>query len=210
MTTYYPIAESNNFIVLDKYKKEWKVAENFQSEGDLERELIQDLSNQGYEYLPNVTTLDSMLVNLRKQLQALNKIEFTDAEWVRFQEQYLNTPSDSIIDKTRKVHSDYIFDFVFDDGHIENIYLFDKKIVARNKVQVIKQFEQTGSHANRYDVTILVNGLPLVQIELKKRGVAIREAFNQIHRYSKESFNAENSLYKFLQLFVISNGTDTR
>ena len=102
MTTYYPIAESNNFIVLDKYKKEWKVAENFQSEGDLERELIQDLSNQGYEYLPNVTTLDSMLVNLRKQLQALNKIEFTDAEWVRFQEQYLNTPSDSIIDKTRK------------------------------------------------------------------------------------------------------------
>ena len=210
MTTYHPIAESNNFIVLDKYNKEWKVAENFQSEGDLERELIQDLSNQGYEYLPNVTTLDSMLVNLRKQLQVLNKVEFTDAEWVRFQEQYLNTPSDNITDKTRKVHSDYIFDFVFDDGHIENIYLFDKRTVARNKVQVIKQFEQTGSHANRYDVTILVNGLPLVQIELKKRGVAIREAFNQIHRYSKESFNAENSLYKFLQLFVISNGTDTR
>ncbi|MCK7632354.1 type I restriction endonuclease, partial [Shewanella putrefaciens] len=107
--------------------------------------------------------------------------------------------------------------FVFDDGHIENIYLFDKKTIARNKVQVIKQFEQTGqpagqagSHANRYDVTILVNGLPLVQIELKKRGVAIREAFNQIHRYSKESFNSDHSLYKFLQLFVISNGTDTR
>ncbi|HHH3707181.1 TPA: type I restriction endonuclease, partial [Escherichia coli] len=98
----------------------------------------------------------------------------------------------------------------FDDGRLENIYLIDKKNLMRNKVQIIQQFEQTGSHANRYDVTILVNGLPLVQIELKKRGVAIREAFNQIHRYSKESFNSENSLFKYLQLFVISNGTDTR
>ena len=204
------IAESKNYIVLDKYTRQDQIAEGYQSEGDLERELIQDLSNQGYEYLPALTTPDAMMVNVRKQLQALNKVEFTDAEWARFCEQYLNTPSDNILDKTRKVHSDYIFDFVFDDGHIENIYLFDKKTIARNKVQVIKQFEQTGSHANRYDVTILVNGLPLVQIELKKRGVAIREAFNQIHRYSKESFNAENSLYKFLQLFVISNGTDTR
>ena len=210
MTNYKSIAESNNFIVLDKYTRQDQIAEGYQSEGDLERELIQDLSNQGYEYLPALTTPDAMIVNVRKQLQALNKIEFTDTEWLRFQEQYLNTPSDNAVDKTRKVHSDYIYDFVFDDGHIENIYLFDKKIIARNKVQVIKQFEQTGSHANRYDVTILVNGLPLVQIELKKRGVAIREAFNQIHRYSKESFNAENSLYKFLQLFVISNGTDTR
>jgi len=210
MTTYKTIAESNNFIVLDKYVKDWQASENFQSEGDLERELIQDLVNQGYEYLLSVTTPDAMMMNVRKQLQKLNKTEFTDTEWLRFQEQYLNTPSDNIIDKTRKVHSDYIYDFVFDDGHIENIYLFDKKVMARNKLQVIKQFEQTGSHANRYDVTILVNGLPLVQIELKKRGVAIREAFNQIHRYSKESFNAENSLYKYLQLFVISNGTDTR
>lgn len=205
-----PIAESKNYIVLDKYTRQDQIAEGYQSEGDLERELIQDLANQGYEYLPALTTPDAMMVNVRKQLQALNKVEFTDAEWARFCEQYLNTPSDNILDKTRKVHSDYIFDFVFDDGHIENIYLFDKKTIARNKVQVIKQFEQTGSHANRYDVTILVNGLPLVQIELKKRGVAIREAFNQIHRYSKESFNSENSLYKFLQLFVISNGTDTR
>ncbi|HBH7909033.1 type I restriction endonuclease subunit R [Vibrio parahaemolyticus] len=210
MAEYKAIAESNNYIVLDKYTKTWQIAESYQSEGDLERELIQDLSNQGYEYLPGLTTPDAMMANVRQQLQELNKVEFTDAEWGRFQEQYLNTPSDNIIEKTRKVHSDYIYDFVFDDGHIENIYLFDKTTVARNKVQVIKQFEQTGSHANRYDVTILVNGLPLVQIELKKRGVAIREAFNQVHRYSKESFNAENSLYKFLQLFVISNGTDTR
>ncbi|EKO3608159.1 type I restriction endonuclease subunit R [Vibrio metschnikovii] len=209
-TAHKSIAESNNFIVLDRYTKQWQVNESYQSEGDLERELIHDLTQQGYEYLPALTTPDAMMVNVRKQLQALNKVEFTDAEWARFCEQYLNTPSDNILDKTRKVHSDYIFDFVFDDGHIANIYLFDKKTIARNKVQVIKQFEQAGSNANRYDVTILVNGLPLVQIELKKRGVAIREAFNQIHRYSKESFNADNSLYKFLQLFVISNGTDTR
>ncbi|ENM3920392.1 type I restriction endonuclease subunit R [Vibrio cholerae] len=209
-TSYKSIAESNSFIVLDRYTKQWQVNDSYQSESDLERELIQDLTQQGYEYVPNLTTPDAMMANVRTQLQTLNKTTFTDAEWLRFQEQYLNTPSDNIIDKTRKVHSDYIYDFVFDDGHIENIYLFDKKTIARNKVQVIKQFEQTGNHANRYDVTILVNGLPLVQIELKKRGVAIREAFNQIHRYSKESFNAENSLYKFLQLFVISNGTDTR
>ncbi|MGG4880612.1 HsdR family type I site-specific deoxyribonuclease, partial [Escherichia coli] len=130
--------------------------------------------------------------------------------WRRFTEQYLDNPSDGILDKTRKIHIDYICDFIFDDGRLENIYLIDKKNLMRNKVQIIQQFEQTGSHANRYDVTILVNGLPLVQIELKKRGVAIREAFNQIHRYSKESFNSENSLFKYLQLFVISNGTDTR
>jgi len=137
-------------------------------------------------------------------------VEFLDGEWQRFVVTYLDKPSDTIVDKTRKIHDDYIHDFVFDDGRIKNIYLVDKKNIARNKVQVIKQFEQAGSHANRYDVTILVNGLPLVQIELKKRGVAIREAFNQVHRYSKESFNSDHSLYKYLQLFVISNGTDSR
>ena len=151
-----------------------------------------------------------MLANVRKQLQTLNNVAFTDAEWKRFLEEYLDKASDSITDKTRKVQDDYIYDFVFDDGHIQNIYLVDKQNVARNKVQVINQFEQTGTHANRYDVTILVNGLPLVHVELKKRGVAIREAFNQVHRYSKESFNSESSLYKYLQIFVISNGTDTR
>lgn len=205
-----PIAESNRFIVLDKYTQEWKVAENYQSEGDLERELIQDLVNQGYEYLPGLNNPESMLANVRVQLQTLNRVEFLEGEWKRFVETYLDKPSDAIVDKTRKIHDDYIHDFVFDDGRIKNIYLVDKNNIARNKVQVIKQFEQTGSHANRYDVTILVNGLPLVQIELKKRGVAIREAFNQVHRYSKESFNSEDSLYKYLQLFVISNGTDSR
>ncbi len=210
MTEYKTIAESNNFIVLDRYNKDWNVAESYQSEGDLERELIQDLVNQGYEYLPGLNNPIAMLANVREQLQRLNKVEFQEGEWQRFVETYLDKPSDNVVDKTRKIHDDYIHDFVFDDGRIQNIYLVDKKQIARNKVQVIKQFEQTGSHANRYDVTILVNGLPLVQIELKKRGVAIREAFNQVHRYSKESFNSEHSLYKYLQLFVISNGTDTR
>ncbi|MXO66580.1 type I restriction endonuclease subunit R [Altericroceibacterium endophyticum] len=205
-----PIAESKNFIVLDKYTSDWSIADHYQSEAELERELIKDLVNQGYEFLAELTSPDAMLANVRVRLEALNKVSFSDAEWSRFVATYLDNPSDGIIDKTRKVHDDYIHDFVFDDGRIQNIYLFRKDNVALNKLQVIKQFEQTGTHANRYDVTILVNGLPLVQIELKKRGVAIREAFNQIHRYSKESFNSEASLYKFVQLFVISNGTDTR
>lgn len=210
MTTYTTIAESKNFIVLDKYAKQDQVAESYQSEDALERELIQDLQNQGYEFVPGLNSPEKMLANVRVQLQALNNVQFAEGEWLRFVEVFLDRPSDGITDKTRKIHDDYIHDFVFDDGRIQNIYLLDKKTIARNKVQVIKQFEQAGSHANRYDVTILVNGLPLVQVELKKRGVAIREAFNQVHRYSKESFNADNSLYKYLQLFVISNGTDTR
>jgi type I restriction enzyme R subunit len=210
MSDYKTIAESNNFIVLDKYSPEWKIAEGYQSESDLERELIQDLVNQGYEFLPTLNTPQALLANVRVQLQALNSVQFAEGEWARFVETWLDKPSDSIVDKTRKIHDDYIHDFVFDDGRIQNIYLLDKKNVTRNKVQAIRQFEQTGSHANRYDVTILVNGLPLVQVELKKRGVAIREAFNQVHRYSKESFNSENSLFKYLQLFVISNGTDSR
>lgn len=210
MSEYKTIAESKNFIVLEKYTREWDAVESYQSEADLERELIQDLVNQGYEYLPKLTNTVPMLDNVRTQLQTLNNVVFSEGEWRRFIETFLDKPSDGIVDKTRKIHDDYIHDFTFDDGRIQNIYLLDKKNVARNKVQVIKQFEQVGSHANRYDVTILVNGLPLVQIELKKRGVAIREAFNQVHRYSKESFNSDNSLYKYLQLFVISNGTDTR
>ena len=213
MANYKTIAESNNFIVLDKYTKHSELNEapvGYQTESDLEKELIQDLANQGYEYLPELTTPATMLANAKVQLQTLNNMEFTADEWSRFVEEYLDKPSDNLIDKTRKIHDDYIYDFVFDDGHIQNIYLVDKKNIARNKVQVISQFEQKGTQANRYDVSILVNGLPLVQIELKKRGVAIREAFNQVHRYTKESFNSKNSLFKYLQVFVISNGTDSR
>ena len=210
MYDYNTIAETNHFIVLDKYKPDYKIAEGYQSEDGLERELIRDLQNLGYDFMPGVNTRETLLANVRTQLQTLNGVHFLDDEWIRFIEEYLDKPNDNSLDKTRKIHDDYIHDFVFDDGHIENIYLLDKKIIARNKVQVIKQFAQTGTQANRYDVTILVNGLPLVQIELKKRGVAIREAFNQVHRYSKESFNADHSLFKYLQLFVISNGTDSR
>ena len=211
MTQYKTIAESNNFIVLDQYNKLVEEPNaGYQTEGSLEREFIRDLQAQGYEYLQGLNNHDALVKNLRAQLQRLNNVVFSDAEWRRFLEEYLDKPSDSLIEKTRKIHDDSIYDFVFDNGRIQNIYLLDKKNLANNTLQVINQFEQTGSYDNRYDVTILVNGLPLVHVELKKRGVAIREAFNQIHRYSKESFNKENSLFKYIQIFVISNGTDTR
>ena len=213
MAYYNTIAESNNFIVLDDYEKYSVLNEPsvvYQTEASLEYEFIQDLRNQGYEYLPDLNTPEALLANVRVQLQSLNDVIFTDSEWNRYVEEYLDKPSDSLVEKTRKIQDDYIYDFVFDDGHIKNIYLVAKQNLSRNKVQVIRQFVQEGSHLNRYDVTILVNGLPLVQVELKKRGVAIREAFNQVHRYSKESFNTKNSLYKYIQLFVISNGTDSR
>ena len=213
MSTYKTIAESNSFIVLDKFTKYFEVNEApavYQTEAALEKEFIQDLMNQGYDNPTNLNSIEAMLANVRVQLQSLNNVVFSDGEWTRFVEEYLDKPSDNLVEKTRKIHDNFIYDFVFDDGHIQNIYLVDKKNIASNKVQVIAQFEQTGTHANRYDVTILVNGLPLVQVELKKRGVAIREAFNQVHRYSKESFNSENSLYKYIQIFVISNGTDSR
>ena len=213
MAQYNTIAESNNFIVLDDYEKYSVLNEPsvvYQTEASLEHEFIQDLRNQGYEYLPDLNTPEALLANVRVQLQNLNDVVFTDSEWNRYVEEYLDKPCDSLVEKTRKIQDDYIYDFVFDDGHIKNIYLVDKQNLSRNKVQVIRQFVQEGLHLNRYDVTILVNGLPLAQVELKKRGVAIREAFNQVHRYSKESFNANNSLYKYIQLFVISNGTDSR
>jgi len=210
---YKTIAESNNFIVLDKFTNYIEVNDAlvaYQTEAALEKEFIQDLINQGYENPINLNTPETILANARVQLQSLNNVAFLDREWTRFVEEYLDKPSDNLTEKAKKIHENYIYDFVFDDGHIQNIYLIDKKNIARNKVQVIKQFEQKGTQINRYDVTILVNGLPLVQVELKKRGVAIREAFNQVHRYSKESFNSKNSLFKYIQIFVISNGTDSR
>lgn len=203
------IVESDNFIILEKYTKIEQPSQ-YQTEADLEKELIADLCQQGYEYLAYLTTPEALLANLKTQMEVLNNVVFTDAEWLRFLDEYLNKPSDSLIDRTRKLHDNYIYDFIFDDGHIQNIYLWDKKNISRNKLQVINQMKQVGTSSNRYDVTLLVNGLPLVQIELKKRGVAIREAFNQVHRYSKESFNEENSLFKYLQVFIITNGTDTR
>ena len=205
-----PIAETPDYIVLDQYTSKKRKAESYQSEDELERNFVRDLINQGYTYRKDITTPGEMLANVRSKIEKLNSTAFTDPEWQRFVENYLDKPSEGHVEKTRKVHEDYIKDFVFDDGRIENIYLFNKELPAQNNVEVIKQFEQTGTHDNRYDVTVLVNGLPLAHIELKKRGEPIKQAFNQIHRYSKESFNSDNSLYKFIQIFVISNGTDTR
>jgi len=199
MIEYKPIAESNNYIVLDKYIKYSEVHEasaTYQTEAALEKEFIEDLESQGYEYVSGLTTSEKMLANVRTQIQDLNKVTFTDAEWVRFCEQYLDKPSDNHIDKTRKIHDDFIFDFVFDDGHIQNIYLVDKKNIANNKLQVISQFEQKGKSANRYDVTILVNGLPLVQVELKKRGVKIRIAAP----ITKDNVMLANSLSKVVDV----------
>ena len=193
MSQYKTIAESNNFIVLDKYTKHSELNEPaavYQTESALEKEFIQQLVNQGYENPSDLTSMEAMLANARTQLQELNNMTFTNGEWLRYVEEYLDKPSDNLVEKTRKIHDNHIHDFVFDDGHIQNIYLVDKKNITRNKVQVISQFGLKGSHANRYDVTILVNGLPVVQVELKKRGVAIREAFNQVHRYTKESLNS--------------------
>ena len=205
-----PIAETASYIVLDKYEAQPKTAQGYQSEAALEREFIEDLCRQGYEYAQHIKDPEALLRNVRLQLEHLNGMQFTDAEWQRFCLEYLDSPSDSFTEKARKVHVADCHDFRFDDGHMQNIRLFDRERPSRNRLQVINQMEQTGSSANRYDVTILVNGLPLVHVELKRRGVAIREAFNQIHRYSKESFNSDTSLYKYVQLFVISNGTDTR
>ena len=203
------IAEMTNGIILANYEKILQVQETYQSEAELEESMIKNLVLQGYEKF-NGKTSDNLYKNLKIQLEKLNKVTFTDEEWKRFLVEFLDSPNDGMIEKTRKIQENHIHDFTFDDGHLQNIKIIDKKNIHNNFLQVTNQIRQEGTHNNRYDVTILVNGLPLVHIELKKRGVNLHEAFNQIHRYSKESFNAENSLYKYVQIFVISNGTYTR
>lgn len=204
------LAEMNNGIILEEYSAEYCTERGYQTEKELENKLITDLvQNQNYDH-PPIRTPEELLANLKIQIEALNNTSFTSKEWQRFLVEYLNSPNDSLVEKTRKVQENYIYDFIFDDGHIENIKIIDKRNIHNNTLQVISQMMQKGSHKNRYDVTILVNGLPLIQIELKKRGVSLHEAFNQVHRYSKESFNHENSLFKYIQIFVISNGTQTR
>ncbi|WP_369712144.1 type I restriction endonuclease subunit R [Leptotrichia sp. HSP-342] len=203
------IAEMTNGIILANYEKILQVQESYQSEAELEESMIKNLVQQGYEKF-NGKTSDDLYKNLKIQIEKLNKVTFTDEEWKRFLVEFLDSPNDGMIEKTRKIQENHIHDFTFDDGHLKNIKIIDKKNIHNNFLQVTNQVRQEGTHNNRYDVTILVNGLPLVHIELKKRGVNLHEAFNQIHRYSKESFNAENSLYKYVQIFVISNGTYTR
>ena len=203
------IAEMTNGIILANYEKILQVQEAYQSEAELEESMIKNLVLQGYEKF-NGKTSDDLYKNLKIQIEKLNKVTFTDEEWKRFLAEFLDSPNDGMIEKTRKIQENHIYDFIFDNGHLKNIKIIDKKNIHNNFLQVTNQIRQEGTHNNRYDVTILVNGLPLVHIELKKRGVNLHEAFNQIHRYSKESFNAENSLYKYVQIFVISNGTYTR
>ena len=204
------IAEMTGGIILANFEKDLKVKEtSYQSEAELERQMIENLISQGYERFI-VKSNDDLYLNLKNQIEKLNKISFSDEEWSRFLIEYLDAPNDGMIEKTRKVQENHIHDFIFDDGHLKNIKIIDKKNIHNNFLQVTNQVYGEGKSRNRYDVTILVNGLPLVHIELKKRGMNLHEAFNQIHRYSKESFNSENSLYKYVQIFVISNGTYTR
>lgn len=204
-----PIAEMSKGIILANYQKSFSVNENYQTEAELEAEMIRNLVSQGYERI-KINSVEDLYINLKEQIERLNNINFTDNEWQRFLVEYLDTPNDSLVEKTRKIQEDYIYDFIFDDGHLENIKIIDKKNIHNNFLQMVNQVVQKGKYENRYDVTILINGLPLVQVELKRRGVNLQEAFNQVHRYSKESFNSENSLYKYIQIFVISNGTYTR
>ena len=201
-----PIAEMQGGIVLARFEKPERRVEEYQTESQLEENMINNLVSQGYERL-DVRSMDDLYANLRVQIEKLNDVKFSDSEWKRFLLEYLDAPNDGIIEKTRKIQENHIYDFIFDDGRLRNIKIIDKKNIHNNHLQVVNQVTVA---KNRYDVSILVNGLPLVHIELKKRGVNIREAFNQIQRYEDESFNLDNSLYKFVQIFVISNGTYTR
>ena len=205
------IAEMTGGIILAHYDKNNRVdASSYQSEAELERELIANLVSQGYERV-KFTTSEELYGNLKVQIERLNNVYFSKSEWERFLTEYLDSPKDGMIEKTRKIQEDYVYDFVFDDRKEPvNIKIIDKNNIHNNFLQVVNQVTAGEKNQNRYDVTILVNGLPLVHIELKKRGVNLHEAFNQIHRYSKESFNLDHSLYKFVQIFVISNGTYTR
>ncbi|WP_019131944.1 type I restriction endonuclease subunit R [Peptoniphilus obesi] len=204
------IAEMNNGIILANFEKSQVARDgSYQSEADLERQMVENLVAQGYEYIKLSSNKD-LYSNLKTQIEKLNKVSFSSEEWSRFLLEYLDAPNDGMIEKTRKIQEDNIYDFTFDDGQVKNIKIIDKKNIHNNFLQVTNQVKGVGKANNRYDVTILVNGLPLVHVELKKRGVDLHEAFNQIHRYSKESFNSEASLYRFVQIFVISNGTYTR
>ncbi|MFQ9908413.1 MAG: type I restriction endonuclease subunit R [Acutalibacter sp.] len=213
MTSFNIIAATTENTVVTSYEPVAKRSDSYQSEAALEREFIQMLTQQGYEYLPIHHEAD-LVANLRLQLETLNGYQFTDSEWEQFFTGAIANPNEHIVEKTRKIQEDYVQVLRRDDGTSKNISLIDRKNVHNNRLQVINQYEvsreQGAKHDNRYDVTVLVNGLPLVHIELKRRGVAIREAFNQIDRYQKESFWAGTGLFEYVQIFVISNGSNTK
>ena len=210
MTQYSILASTDEYTVVSEYKPEGKRAKSYQSEADLENAFIKQLVSQGYEYL-EINSEEDLIQNLRKQLEKINKYKFTDNEWEKFFKEKIANPNEGIVEKTRKIQKDYIQVLERDDGSNKNIYLIHKDNIHDNYLQVINQYEETkGKRKSRYDVTILVNGLPLVHVELKRRGVDIREAFNQIRRYQRESFWASSGLYEYVQIFVISNGTYTK
>lgn len=213
MSYFNIIAQSSESTVVTEYKPQSKRSEAYQSEADLEKEFIRLLCELGYERLTIHKEAD-LIANLRTQLEKLNNYRFTDGEWKRFWDEVLANTNSGILEKTRLIQEDYVQVLRRDNGESKNIQLIDKKCIHNNSLQVINQYaistEEGAAHDNRYDVTVLVNGLPLIHIELKRRGVPIREAFNQIDRYQRDSFWASSGLYEFVQIFVISNGTNTK
>ena len=210
MSKYNVVMETSNSTVVAEYEPLKRKSDSYQSEAALEQEFIRMLTEQGYDYL-EIHEQDTLVKNLRTQLELLNNYKFSDSEWERFFNNNIANNNDGIVEKTRKIQEDYIQVLKKDDGTSKNIYLLDKKNIHNNRLQVINQYvENSGNYDNRYDVTILVNGLPLVHVELKRRGVALKEAFNQINRYQRDSFWAGSGLYEYIQIFVISNGTNTK
>ena len=204
------ILATNESTVVAEYEPQPRRSDAYQSEAALEQAFIKMLSEQGYEYI-NINNENDLIDNLRKQLELLNNYSFTDKEWDSFFKHKIANNNEGIVEKTRKIQEDYVQNLIRENGTTMNISLIDKKNIHNNRLQVINQYEEDGGkYDTRYDVTILVNGLPLVHVELKRRGVAIKEAFNQINRYQRDSFWAKSGLYEYVQIFVISNGTNTK
>lgn len=207
---YNLVAENTQSTVVSEYTPDGVRVAHYQSEAGLEQAFIKQLETQAYEYI-TITSEENLVENLRKQLEKLNSFAFSDDEWDRFFKSELANPNQGIEEKTATIQEDYIKNLTRDDGSVKNVYLIKKDNIHDNSLQVINQYTtEDGQRANRYDVTVLVNGLPLVHIELKRRGVAIQEAFNQINRYHRESFWASSGLFEYIQLFIISNGTHTK
>ena len=208
--SYNIVASTNQSTVVAEYIPEERKETAYQSEAELENEFIQLLTSLGYDYI-SINSEEDLIKNLRLQLERLNNFSFVDSEWEQFYKECISSANDGIVEKTKKIQVDYVQNLRCNDGSLRNIYLIDKKNIHNNKLQVINQYvEKDGNHETRYDVTVLVNGLPLIHIELKRRGVAIKEAFNQINRYQRDSFWAGCGLYEYIQIFVISNGTHTK
>lgn len=210
MNQYNVVMSSNEATVVSEYVSDVKKSSEYQSEAQLENKLIQDLIKQGFSYV-EIHQEKDLLINLKTQLEKLNSYMFSDTEWEQFVKNHISNKNEGIVEKTKSIQLDYVKNLIRDNGLTKNIYLIDKKNIHNNTLQVINQYEtESGTHSNRYDVTILINGLPIVHIELKKRGRDLKEAFNQINRYQRESFWADSGLFEFIQIFVISNGTLTK